>query len=240
MRILFYRDCEIVRYPMGTIMSSADGDGERKGKGERLHPNRLLRHDYHRLRRQWARIERMPVQRSGVDRERWSSALDAAISRFEAREQAKYVIEYDPELPISRYRDEIIDLIQNRQVVVVCGETGSGKSTQLPKLCLEAGLGRYGWIGHTQPRRLAARSIATRLAEELESPLGQVVGYKVRFNDQTQSTTLVKLMTDGVLLTEIDETGATAPHSSSRGRRLCIKQGADRRGIQQTYEGQPL
>ena len=197
MRILFYRDCEIVRYPMGTIMSSADGDGER------LNPNRLLRHDYHRLRRQWARIERMPVQRSGVDRERWSSALDAAISRFEAREQAKYVIAYDPELPISRYRDEIIDLIQNRQVVVVCGETGSGKSTQLPKLCLEAGLGRYGWIGHTQPRRLAARSIATRLTEELESPLGQVVGYKVRFNDQTQSTTLVKLMTDGVLLTEI-------------------------------------
>ncbi|MFN7626979.1 MAG: DEAD/DEAH box helicase, partial [Pirellula sp.] len=176
-------------------MSSADG--------EKLDPNRLLRHDYHRLRRQWARIERMPVQRSGIDRERWRSALDAATSRFEAREQAKYLIAYDPELPISRYREEIIDWIQNRQVVVVCGETGSGKSTQLPKLCLEAGLGRYGWIGHTQPRRLAARSIANRLAEELESPLGQVVGYKVRFNDQTQSTTLVKLMTDGVLLAEI-------------------------------------
>jgi len=176
-------------------MSSADG--------ESLDPSRLLRHDYHRLRRQCNRIERMPIQRCGADRERLSSALDAAVSRFEAREQSKYVIAYDPELPISRYRDEIIDLIQNRQVVVVCGETGSGKSTQLPKLCLEAGLGRYGWIGHTQPRRLAARSIANRLAEELETPLGQVVGYKVRFNDQTQSTTLVKLMTDGVLLTEI-------------------------------------
>ncbi len=111
-------------------------------------------------------------------------------------------IEYPTELPISAYRDELVDLIRRQQAIVVCGETGSGKSTQLPKFCLEAGLGRSGMIGHTQPRRLAARSIAARLAEELDSPLGGLVGYQVRFGDQTSKQTMVKLMTDGILLAE--------------------------------------
>jgi ATP-dependent helicase HrpA len=111
-------------------------------------------------------------------------------------------IEYPSELPIAAYRDQLVELIRSRQVIVVCGETGSGKSTQLPKFCMEAGLGQTAMIGHTQPRRLAARSIATRLAQELDSPLGQLVGYQVRFGDQTSDRTQVKLMTDGILLAE--------------------------------------
>ncbi len=118
------------------------------------------------------------------------------------RRAAQPRLEYPDELPISAYRESLCELIQSHQVIVVCGETGSGKSTQLPKICLEAGLGRNAMIGHTQPRRLAARSIATRLAEELDTPLGHWVGYKVRFGDQTSDQTLVKLMTDGILLAE--------------------------------------
>jgi len=118
------------------------------------------------------------------------------------RSRAIPPIEYPAELPISAHRDTILRLIQEHQVVVVCGETGSGKSTQLPKLCLEAGLGLRGMIGHTQPRRLAARSVAARLAEELGTSGDSRVAYKIRFGDQTSPDTLVKLMTDGILLAE--------------------------------------
>ncbi|MCE8020121.1 ATP-dependent RNA helicase HrpA [Halomonas sp. MCCC 1A11036] len=111
-------------------------------------------------------------------------------------------LHYPPELPVAERRDEILAALRDHQVVVVAGETGSGKTTQLPKLCLELGLGRRGLIGHTQPRRLAARSVAARLAEELEVPLGEQVGYQVRFTDQSGDATLVKLMTDGILLAE--------------------------------------
>jgi ATP-dependent helicase HrpA len=110
--------------------------------------------------------------------------------------------EYPPELPVSGKRDEIANAIQKHQVVIVCGETGSGKTTQLPKICLELGRGVPGLIGHTQPRRIAARSVASRIAQELNSPLGQVVGYKVRFNDKISDANYVKLMTDGILLAE--------------------------------------
>ncbi|TWU56049.1 ATP-dependent RNA helicase HrpA [Rubripirellula reticaptiva] len=120
----------------------------------------------------------------------------------EIRQAANPKIEYPAELPITAHREDLVRLIRERQVIVVCGETGSGKSTQLPKFCLEAGLGRRGMIGHTQPRRLAARSIATRLAEELETPLGKWVGYQVRFGDHTTPETMIKLMTDGILLAE--------------------------------------
>jgi ATP-dependent helicase HrpA len=111
-------------------------------------------------------------------------------------------LEYPPELPVVERREDILAALRDHQVVVVAGETGSGKTTQLPKLCLELGLGRRGLIGHTQPRRLAARSVATRLAEEMAVPLGEQVGYQVRFTDQTNDDTLVKLMTDGILLAE--------------------------------------
>jgi len=117
---------------------------------------------------------------------------------------------YPPDLPISERRDDLVAAIRAHQVLVVAGETGSGKSTQLPKLCLEAGRGRKddttgrgGLIGHTQPRRIAARSIAERVAEELGSEVGQDVGYKVRFNDEVGSDTRIKVMTDGILLAEI-------------------------------------
>src|SRR6187551_999727 len=112
-------------------------------------------------------------------------------------------VTYPPELPVAQRRDDIAAAIRDNQVVVVAGETGSGKTTQLPKICLELGRGVDGMIGHTQPRRIAARSVATRIAQELDTPLGQAVGYKVRFNDRTRpAETYVKLMTDGILLAE--------------------------------------
>lgn len=108
-----------------------------------------------------------------------------------------------PELPVSQQRRDIAAAIGTHQVVVVAGETGSGKTTQLPKICLELGRGVRGTIGHTQPRRLAARTVAQRIADELHSPLGDAVGYAVRFTDQVSDRTLIKLMTDGILLAEI-------------------------------------
>jgi ATP-dependent helicase HrpA len=110
--------------------------------------------------------------------------------------------EYSEDLPVNTRREEIAKLIDAHQVVIVCGETGSGKTTQLPKICLELGRGARGLIGHTQPRRLAARSVAARLAQELKTSVGQGVGVKVRFQDQTRDEAYIKLMTDGILLAE--------------------------------------
>ncbi|MEP4148791.1 MAG: ATP-dependent RNA helicase HrpA [Halioglobus sp.] len=112
-------------------------------------------------------------------------------------------ITYPEELPVSQRREEIARAIASHQVVIVAGETGSGKTTQLPKICLELGRGGKGLIGHTQPRRLAARTVAQRIAQELDTELGAVVGYQVRFNDRVSADTAVKLMTDGILLAEI-------------------------------------
>lgn len=111
-------------------------------------------------------------------------------------------LNYPEDLPVSLRHDEIVNAIKQNQVVIICGETGSGKTTQIPKMCLEAGCGVRGLIGHTQPRRLAARAVAERIAEELGESLGQSVGYKVRFTDITSKSCLIKLMTDGILLSE--------------------------------------
>lgn len=132
-------------------------------------------------------------------------ALDIAHSMMTVQERStnKATINYPELLPVSQKRDEIANAIEQNQVVIVAGETGSGKTTQLPKICSELGRGTHGLIGHTQPRRLAARSVANRIAEEMETKLGEFVGYKVRFNDQISDNTQIKLMTDGILLAEI-------------------------------------
>jgi ATP-dependent helicase HrpA len=150
------------------------------------------------------RIDRFRLRRlkKRLSPDVYSQRVAESVGQCEIRKAARPRIEYPSDLPISGYREELVDLIRDRQVIVVCGETGSGKSTQLPKMCLDAGLGRDAMIGHTQPRRLAARSIGSRLAEEVGTPLGKWVGYQVRFGDQTGPETLIKLMTDGILLAE--------------------------------------
>jgi ATP-dependent helicase HrpA len=110
--------------------------------------------------------------------------------------------EFQSDLPVNERRADIAELIAKNQVVIVCGETGSGKTTQLPKICLDLGIGARGLIGHTQPRRLAARSVATRLAQELKTQVGAGVGVKIRFHDKSTPESWVKLMTDGILLAE--------------------------------------
>lgn len=130
-----------------------------------------------------------------------SQLIEKSTARVSARQEACGQIRY-PDLPVAERREEIQAAIAVHQVVVVAGETGSGKTTQLPKMCLELGLASRGMIGHTQPRRLAARAVASRIAEELQTPLGELVGYQVRFSDQTSDSTQIKLMTDGILLAE--------------------------------------
>ena len=128
--------------------------------------------------------------------------LQQSVELRTNREKAKPIIPFEGDLPVLQRREEIADAIRDNQVVVVCGETGSGKSTQLPKICLDIGRGIDGLIGHTQPRRIAARSVAARIADEMNRPLGQDVGFKIRFTDTTSPTTYIKLMTDGILLAE--------------------------------------
>ncbi|UFR03308.1 ATP-dependent RNA helicase HrpA [Streptomyces sp. Go40/10] len=161
--------------------------------------------DAHRLGRrlEGARKIRKPEARAAVLAE-----IDGEIGRAEARmaERRSRVpaVTYPEQLPVSQKKDEIAAAIRDHQVVIVAGETGSGKTTQIPKICLELGRGVRGMIGHTQPRRIAARTVAERVAEELRTPLGESVGWKVRFTDQVNpDATFIKLMTDGILLAEI-------------------------------------
>ncbi|MCE5290361.1 MAG: ATP-dependent RNA helicase HrpA [Nocardiaceae bacterium] len=153
--------------------------------------------DAHRLSR---RIERIANDHDVASVEK---ALAQAEARVAARHAAVPEITFPPQLPVSERRDDIAAAIKAHQVVIVAGETGSGKTTQIPKICLELGRGVRGVIGHTQPRRLAARTVAERIAEELGGEIGGVVGYSVRFTDHMSDTTLVRLMTDGILLNEI-------------------------------------
>lgn len=166
--------------------------------------SRTMLVDRHRLRQQWQGIQQ--AQRAGRPSDqnlvRFQTALHRSCQACEQRGNARPKPKYDDQLPVCQRRDEIAAAIRDHRVIVLCGETGSGKSTQLPKICLELGLGVAGLIGHTQPRRIAARSVAARIAEELNVPLGREVGYKVRFADATSAQTYIKLMTDGILLAE--------------------------------------
>lgn len=129
--------------------------------------------------------------------------VSKANALYESRLSQSLYLHYPEQLPVSQQAEAICEAIKSNQVVIVAGETGSGKTTQLPKICLAAGLGRKGLIGHTQPRRLAARTVSNRIAEEMNVALGSVVGYQVRFTEQVEDSTLVKVMTDGILLAEI-------------------------------------
>jgi ATP-dependent helicase HrpA len=135
--------------------------------------------------------------------DRISAEVATGRARTAARRASVPNLKYPPELPVSQRKDDLLAAIRDNQVVILAGETGSGKTTQLPKICLELGRGVRGLIGHTQPRRLAARSVAERIAEEVGTELGETIGYTVRFTDQVSDNTLVKLMTDGILLAEI-------------------------------------
>ncbi|MDX1654212.1 MAG: ATP-dependent RNA helicase HrpA, partial [Candidatus Competibacteraceae bacterium] len=168
------------------------------------HLNHCLIRDRHTFARRLGGLRRRLDQGRPVDKgvAALTRDLEASQAAFTARQARLPQLRYDDALPVNQRREDIAALIRDHQVVVICGETGSGKTTQIPKICLELGLGSAGTIGHTQPRRIAARSVAARISEELQSPLGELVGYKVRFSDQLGPQTLVKLMTDGILLAE--------------------------------------
>ncbi|MFF7649074.1 ATP-dependent RNA helicase HrpA [Streptomyces sp. NPDC007983] len=169
---------------------------------ERL-PELMLR-DQQRLGRRLdgARRIRKPEARAAVLGE-IAEDVERAETRVANRRAAVPDVTYPEELPVSQKKDDILAAVRDHQVVIVAGETGSGKTTQIPKICMELGRGVKGLIGHTQPRRIAARTVAERIADEIGTPLGESVGWKVRFTDQVSPDTHIKLMTDGILLAEI-------------------------------------
>ena len=164
----------------------------------------LTLRDEHRLVR---RLDKLRRTTDPDKRARALASLVGEIERAEARvarrRAAVPAVSYPAELPVSARRDDLLAAIRDNQVVVVAGETGSGKTTQLPKICLELGRGVRGAIGHTQPRRIAARTVAERIADELDVPIGDAVGFAIRFSDRSSEDTLVRVMTDGLLLAEI-------------------------------------
>ncbi|GAB1263312.1 ATP-dependent RNA helicase HrpA [Aurantivibrio infirmus] len=161
--------------------------------------------DRFRLQKQLSNLLARQKQKKPFDQVllRLTQAIQESHSRVERRRKNVPLIEFPDELPIAQKREDITKAIESNQVVVVAGETGSGKTTQLPKICLQLGRGVFGTIGHTQPRRIAARTVANRIAEELKVELGSSVGYQVRFTDHSSEDTHIKLMTDGILLAEI-------------------------------------
>ena len=188
---------------------SAEASGTRPGKphdrtlqSARRAVDGALARDRGRLLGLWSRWSGKPDD--SALQAAFANALAPSVAAREARAATlPTAIEIDPSLPIAGEAERIIELIRDHQVVVIAGETGSGKTTQLPKLCLAAGRGAAGMIGCTQPRRIAARTVAKRVAEELKTPLGGLVGYQVRFNDNVGERTAIKFMTDGILLAEI-------------------------------------
>ena len=168
------------------------------------HIEQCLAKDQFRFKQRLKRLERL----AGTHLQEHKTLLERDIAQSMMIVQQKMlnrpVIDY-PDLPVSDKKQDIAEAIANHQVVIVAGETGSGKTTQLPKICLELGRGIKGLIGHTQPRRLAARTVAQRIADELKTPLGEQVGFKIRFSDNVSERSYIKLMTDGILLAEIQQ-----------------------------------
>ncbi|MGL5226272.1 MAG: ATP-dependent RNA helicase HrpA, partial [Aeromonas sp.] len=159
--------------------------------------------DARRLAKRLQGVKKLPEAKQASLLETISVDLDRAALRYQARLAGVPKVTFPANLPVSQKQAEIARAISEHQVVIIAGETGSGKTTQIPKICLALGRGVKGYIGHTQPRRLAARTVAARIAQEMTSELGQYVGYKVRFTDQVSEQTHIKLMTDGILLAEI-------------------------------------
>lgn len=164
-----------------------------------------LSKDRFRFRRSIQMIEQRIAQKKPADKElaRLAEAIEQSVAAVQMRRDNLPKWQYPESLPVAGRSEEIVKAIQNNQVVIVAGETGSGKTTQIPKMCLQAGLGVTGYVGHTQPRRLAARTVAQRIADELDTTIGDKVGYKIRFQDQVSANSHIKLMTDGMLLAEI-------------------------------------
>lgn len=197
--------------PVGAGASGDVGEGKQRGGGASADVAELAARldgltaaDREQLGRRLERLRglREPEKRQGALSE-IAARIEQAEQRVEQRRLAMPEISYPEELPVSQLKDEIAAAIRDHQVVVIAGETGSGKTTQIPKICLELGRGVRGMIGHTQPRRLAARTVAERIAEELGTELGETIGYAVRFTDKVSERSLVKLMTDGILLAEL-------------------------------------
>lgn len=169
------------------------------------HLDEVMLRDRQRLQRQLQQLQTRLQKGEAIDvgLEKLQQAMVEALALVQQRQAAVPAIAFPEQLPVCERREEIAELISRHQVVILAGETGSGKTTQIPKICLELGRGIKGLIGHTQPRRIAARTVASRIAEELNSELGNSVGYQVRFTDHSCPTTHIKLMTDGILLAEI-------------------------------------
>ncbi len=163
---------------------------------------RAMLRDRHALRRLQRKLTKAGPSAHSRLQSDFDNRLKQSCDQAAARRANRPAVPFENDLPIMAWREEIIQTIRAHPVCVISGETGSGKSTQLPKMCLEAGYGVFGTIGHTQPRRIAARTIAQRISQELSCPLGQSVGFKIRFNDKTDERTYIKLMTDGILLAE--------------------------------------
>jgi len=186
----------------GAIWKMAQNNEQKRSRSENNERLLCLSADYGRLRG----MQRNLLRSTGEKREKlqadFAALLEKSRAGLEKRQASLPKPEFQADLPVNERRAEIAALIRKHQVVIVCGETGSGKTTQLPKICLELGRGASGLIGHTQPRRLAARSVATRLAQELKTQVGTGVGVKIRFQDKSTADSWVKLMTDGILLAE--------------------------------------
>ncbi|MFO3703661.1 ATP-dependent RNA helicase HrpA [Xanthomonas codiaei] len=182
-------------------MSAIDTDLATTLRERRRAVDGAMSRDRGRLLGLWSRWQGKPGNMQA--REAFEQALAASQAQRQARAEQQPAVTLDEQLPIAREAERIIALIRDHQVVVIAGETGSGKTTQLPKLCLAAGRGAAGMIGCTQPRRIAARAVAARVADELKTPLGTTVGFQVRFTDRVGEQSRIKFMTDGILLAEI-------------------------------------